>query len=280
MASSVCCVVYASHEKLRVQSSLASWMLRGPVAWRLRTVLVPASRSQVLTRLVAPPRVAISARIPSMADCRVTGEGPGVLEGEDLRVVPVEAGVLSGLVGRLGQVGQKRRSNPLVHVGQGEGRREEGGGRGGGGREEGGGEREEGGGREEEGGERRGGEKGGEGRRQEERREGGRRREDEEEGGGGRRREEEGGGGEKGGEGREREREERERKRERERERERARKRERERDRHRDRANQRSNTCNRPTTQTHLDNTYQMIRDYVLSSLAHIELLAFGILGV
>ena len=65
-----------------------------------------------------------------------------------------------------------------------------------------------------------------------------------------------------------------------ERERERARKRERERDRHRDRANQRSNTCNRPTTQTHLDNTYQMIRDYVLSSLAHIELLAFGILGV
>ena len=54
----------------------------------------------------------------------------------------------------------------------------------------------------------------------------------------------------------------------------------RERDRHRDRANQRSNTCNRPTTQTHLDNTYQMIRDDVLSSLAHIELLAFGILGV
>ena len=50
--------------------------------------------------------------------CR--GEGPGVLEGEDLRVVPVEAGVLeglSGLVGHLGQVGQKRRSNPLVHVG-------------------------------------------------------------------------------------------------------------------------------------------------------------------
>ena len=47
-------------------------MLSGLVAWRLRTVLVPASRSQVLTRLVAPPRVAISARIPSMADCRVT----------------------------------------------------------------------------------------------------------------------------------------------------------------------------------------------------------------
>ena len=94
------------------------------------------------------------------------------------------------------------------------------------------------------------------------------------EGGGGRRREEEGGGGGEGrggeeedgeGEGGERERE---------------REKERERDRHRDIANQRSNTCNRPTTQTHLDNTYQMIRDYVLSSLAHIELLAFGILGV
>ena len=80
MASSVCCVVYASQPKLRVQSSLASWMLRGPVAWRLRIWLVPASRSQVtfpsqagaLTRLVAPPSVAISARMPSMADCRVT----------------------------------------------------------------------------------------------------------------------------------------------------------------------------------------------------------------
>ena len=38
--------------------------------------------------------------------CR--GEGPGVLEGENLRVMPVEAGVLeglSGLVGRLGEVG-------------------------------------------------------------------------------------------------------------------------------------------------------------------------------
>ena len=67
---------------------------------------------------------------------------------------------------------------------------------------------------------------------------------------------------------------------EKEKEREREREKERERDRHRDRANQRSNTCNRPTTQTHLDNTYQMIRDYVLSSLAHIQLLAFGILGV
>ena len=85
----------------------------------------------------------------------------GVLEGEDLRVVPVEAGVLeglSGLVGRVGQVGQKRRGNPLVHVGLGGG-------------EEGGGRR-----REEEGGGR---------RRREEGRGGGRRRRREEEGGGG-----------------------------------------------------------------------------------------------
>ena len=79
----------------------------------LRIWFVPASRSQVtfpsqagaLTKLVAPPRVAISARIPSMADCRVTcrllrspavAKGPGVLEGEDLRVVPVQAGVPEG----------------------------------------------------------------------------------------------------------------------------------------------------------------------------------------
>ena len=94
------------------------------------------------------------------------------------------------------------------------------------------------------------------------------------EGGGGRR------GGEKGGEGRGGEGRGGGGGRGRERERERERERDRDRDRHRDRANQRSNTCNRPTTQTHLDNTYQMIRDYVLSSLAHIELLAFGILGV
>ena len=80
MASSVCCVVYASQEKLRVQSSLARAMLRGPVSWRFRIWFVLASRSQVmlptqagaLTRLVAPPSVAISAKIPSMADCRVT----------------------------------------------------------------------------------------------------------------------------------------------------------------------------------------------------------------
>ena len=55
-------------------------MLRGPVACKLRTVLVSASRSQVtfpsqagaLTKFVAPPSVEISARIPSMADCRVS----------------------------------------------------------------------------------------------------------------------------------------------------------------------------------------------------------------
>ena len=34
--SSVCCVVYASQPKLRVQSSLASWMLRGFVACKFR----------------------------------------------------------------------------------------------------------------------------------------------------------------------------------------------------------------------------------------------------
>ena len=52
--------------------------------------------------------------------CR--GEGPGVLEGQYLRVVPVEAGVLeglSGLVGRLRQIGQKRSRHPLVHVRRG-----------------------------------------------------------------------------------------------------------------------------------------------------------------
>ena len=52
--------------------------------------------------------------------CR--GEGPGVLEGQYLRVVPVEAGVLeglSGLVGRLRQIAQERRGDSLVHVGCG-----------------------------------------------------------------------------------------------------------------------------------------------------------------
>ena len=80
MASSVCCVVYASQPKLRVQSSLARAMLRGPVAWRLRIWFVPASRWQVtfpsqagaLTKLVAPPSMEISAKMPSMADCRVS----------------------------------------------------------------------------------------------------------------------------------------------------------------------------------------------------------------
>ena len=85
---------------------------------------MPASRSQVtlptqagaLTRLVAPPRVAISARMPSMADCRETCRllrSPAVAKVPAfwIRVVSVEAGVLqglSGLVGRLGQVRQER----------------------------------------------------------------------------------------------------------------------------------------------------------------------------
>ena len=87
---------------------------------------MPASRSQVtlptqagaLTRLVAPP---LQGDL-QVAEVSCRGEGPGVLEGEDLRVVPVEAGVLqglSGLVGRLGQVGQERRCDSLVHVGRG-----------------------------------------------------------------------------------------------------------------------------------------------------------------
>ena len=44
MASSVCCVVYASQEKLRVQSSLARAMLRGPVSWRFRIWFVLAQQ--------------------------------------------------------------------------------------------------------------------------------------------------------------------------------------------------------------------------------------------
>ena len=54
-----------------------------------------------------------------VAEVSCRGEGPGVLEGQD---VSVEAGVLeslSGLVGRLGQVGQERRGHALVHVGRG-----------------------------------------------------------------------------------------------------------------------------------------------------------------
>ena len=57
-----------------------------------------------------------------VAEVPCRGEGPGVLEGQDLRVMRVEAGVLeglSGLVGRLGQVGQERRGNSLIHVGRG-----------------------------------------------------------------------------------------------------------------------------------------------------------------
>ena len=55
-----------------------------------------------------------------VAEVSCRGEGPGVLEGEDLRVVSVEAGVLqglSGLVGRLGQVRQERsRDSPVFNA--------------------------------------------------------------------------------------------------------------------------------------------------------------------
>ena len=57
-----------------------------------------------------------------VAEVSCRGEGPGVLEGEDLRVVSVEAGVLqglSGLVGRLGQVRQERSRDSLIYVGRG-----------------------------------------------------------------------------------------------------------------------------------------------------------------
>ena len=57
-----------------------------------------------------------------VAEVPCRGEGPGVLDSENLRVVPVEAGVLeglSGLVGRLRQVGQERSRDSLVHVGRG-----------------------------------------------------------------------------------------------------------------------------------------------------------------
>ena len=100
--------------------------------------------------------------LQQVAEVSCRGEGPGVLD--------VEAGVLeglSGLVGRLGQVGQKRRSNGWSTSDRGEGgggRREEGG-------EEEGGKREEGRGRREEGG---GGSRGREGGREE----GGSRREE------------------------------------------------------------------------------------------------------
>ena len=57
-----------------------------------------------------------------VAEVSCHGEGPGDLEGQDLRIVPVEACVLeglSGLVGRLGEVGQERSRDSLVHVRRG-----------------------------------------------------------------------------------------------------------------------------------------------------------------
>ena len=50
--------------------------------------------------------------LQQVAEVSCRGEGPGVLEGEDLRRAR-----RGGRPGGLGQVGQKRRSNPLVHVG-------------------------------------------------------------------------------------------------------------------------------------------------------------------
>ena len=139
MASSVPWVLYASQPKLRVQSSLASWMLRGPVAWRLRIWFVPGQ--QVPGHVPQPGRGvdqvggaaergdlcqdAVDGGLQGdlqVAEVSCRGEGPGVLEGQYLRVVPVEAGVLeglSGLVGRLGQVGQERSRDSLVHVRRG-----------------------------------------------------------------------------------------------------------------------------------------------------------------
>ena len=49
-----------------------------------------------------------------VAEVSCRGEGPGVLEGEDLRVQG-----LSGLVGRLGQVRQERSRDSLIYVGRG-----------------------------------------------------------------------------------------------------------------------------------------------------------------
>ena len=127
MASSVCCVVYASHDKLRVQSSLASWMLRGPVAWRLRTVLVPASRSQDVDQV------------------------GGAAEGGDLCKDSVDGGLRSPAaafwrarisVCRGGRPGEGLLGPRRIGGEGGGGRREEGGEGG----EEGGGEEEEGGG--------------------------------------------------------------------------------------------------------------------------------------
>ena len=112
---------------------VAKAMLRGPVAWRFLIWFVPASRSQVMlptqaggfTRLVAPPsQNPVDGKLEGdlqrvEVSCR--GEGPGILEGQYLRVVPVEACVLEGLpglVGGLGEVGQERCRDPLVDVGR------------------------------------------------------------------------------------------------------------------------------------------------------------------
>ena len=101
--------------------ALASWMLRGATA---RKFLVPAKRSKVmfpgqagaLTKLVAPPRVAIFReqavdgalqRDLQGGELSAGGEGPGILQREDRRVGGAQPGVLQGLaciVGGLGDV--------------------------------------------------------------------------------------------------------------------------------------------------------------------------------
>ena len=131
MASSVCCVVYASHEKLRVQSSLAELDAQGARGVEVTDRVGPGQQVPGVDQVGGAAEGGDLCKdsvdgglqegdLQQVAEVSCRGEGPGVLEGEDLRVVPVKAGVLeglSGLVGSLGQVGQKRPGNPLVHVG-------------------------------------------------------------------------------------------------------------------------------------------------------------------
>ena len=136
MASSVCCVVYASQPKLRVQSSLARAMLRGPVACKLRILIGPGQ--QVPGHVPQPGggvdqvggptergdlrQNAVDGRLQGElqrveVSCR--GEGPGVLEGQDLRVMAIQAGVPQcqrGVQSRLVDEGEQRRCDELAHV--------------------------------------------------------------------------------------------------------------------------------------------------------------------
>ena len=114
-------------------------MLRGATPCKFLIWFVPARRSQVtfagqagaLTRLVAPPRVAISARMPSMAELErdlqgrevpAGGEGPLALERQDVGVVAGQAAVSErqgGVHRGLLDVGEQRRWDELAHVGGG-----------------------------------------------------------------------------------------------------------------------------------------------------------------